>query len=195
MIPDELMLEYGALKRTFKKEEIIFGEGARVRYYHQVVSGMVKMRHITQEGKEFIQGFFYQGQSFGEPPIFIDVNYPVDAVAVRDVTLWLLPKKNFMDLIRHHSDIHLNITKNLSKRIYYKSIMASEQVAKTKLLNLLQHLKSEAMDKNETQLYKIPLSRQQLSSLSGLAVETVIRTVKSLEKEGALIIKTGKIYV
>ena len=50
-------------------------------------------------------------------------------------------------------------------------------------------------DKTEKFSYEIPLTRQQLASLTALRVETVIRTVKKLEKDGALKIINRKIFV
>lgn len=40
----------------------------------------------------------------------------------------------------------------------------------------------------------IPFTRRQLAKLTGLRWETVIRTVKKMEKENVLKIKNGKIY-
>lgn len=40
----------------------------------------------------------------------------------------------------------------------------------------------------------IPFTRRQLANLTGLRWETVIRTVKKMEKENVLKIKNGKIY-
>jgi CRP-like cAMP-binding protein len=39
----------------------------------------------------------------------------------------------------------------------------------------------------------IPYTRQQLADMSGLRVETVIRTVKKMEKEGRLVLEGHKI--
>jgi len=45
-------------------------------------------------------------------------------------------------------------------------------------------------DKN----YKVELTRQQLADLTGLRVETVIRSIKKLEQKGELLIKDRKVY-
>lgn len=40
----------------------------------------------------------------------------------------------------------------------------------------------------------VPLTRQQLASMTGLRVETVIRTIKNIEKQEHLKIVGGKIH-
>ena len=42
--------------------------------------------------------------------------------------------------------------------------------------------------------YIVPLTRQQMANLTGLRVETVIRTIKLMEKNNLLKIKKGLIY-
>jgi hypothetical protein len=42
------------------------------------------MNNYNLDGKEFIQGIFREGQSFGEPPLFADVKYPANAEAILD---------------------------------------------------------------------------------------------------------------
>ena len=39
----------------------------------------------------------------------------------------------------------------------------------------------------------MPFTRQQLADMTGLRVETVVRTVKTMEQQGALEIADGKI--
>ena len=48
--------------------------------------------------------------------------------------------------------------------------------------------------KKEEDGYKIDLTRQQMGDLTGLRVETVIRTIKTLEKKGELKIVNRKVY-
>ena len=51
------------------------------------------MNNSNDDGKEFIQGIFRGGQSFGEPPLFCGLNYQANAEVITTTILWLLPKK------------------------------------------------------------------------------------------------------
>jgi CRP-like cAMP-binding protein len=197
MIPTELLLDFNADIKEFQKDDIIFSENNSARNYYQVKNGIVKMNNYNDDGKEFIQGIFYKEQSFGEPPLFIDINYPANAVAIEKSEIYILPKDRFFTLLKNHSDIHLNITKNLAKRLYYKAIIASEissQEPGHRILRFFDYLKHDIYKLEGKFTLKIEHTRQQISDLLGLRVETVIRAIKQLEKQGEVKIEKRKVY-
>lgn len=197
MIPQEILKKYNAFIKQFQKGEIIFSENDHARYYYQIISGVVKMSNFNDEGKEFIQGIFYKQQSFGEPPLFIDVVYPANAITLADSELLMIAKSDFLRILTDHTDIHLDFTANLAKRLYYKAIIASEissHEPSHRILRFFDYLKEEAKHQNDAPNFKIIHTRQQISDILGLRVETVIRTIKQLEKQGEVIIRKGKVY-
>ena len=197
MIDEELLRQFGCRLASFEKGEVLFNQGDMPRYYFQILSGAVKMNNFNDEGKEFVQGLFSEGDSFGEPPLFLKDSYPANAVAIVTSSVFLLPKNKFLDLLMSNPQIHLKITTNLAKRLYYKSIMASEissQEPEHRVLKLIDYFKTR-IDKVPTdQSYKVEITRQQIAELTGLRVETVIRSIKSLEKKGQLVISNRKVF-
>ena len=196
MIDENLLLNYGAKRVAFSKGDQLFREGESALNFYQVASGEIKMNHYNEDGKEFIQGIFSIGQSFGEPPLLANVKYPANAEAISDAEVFQVSKKQFLDLLSSNPKVHLKITQTLAKRLYYKAIMVSEissQEPEHRILRIIDYLKQ--VDKVEGQFeYRLDLTRQQLADLTGLRVETVIRATKSLEKKGELQIKKGKVY-
>ena len=197
MIAIDLLEKYGALKKTFDKNDFIFEEGNLPTHYYQIISGEVKMSNYNDDGREFIQGIFYKEQSFGEPPLFLNQNYPANAIAVEDAEILLLPKDNFMKLLQENATVSIKIIENLAQRLYYKSVMAAEmstQEPEHRILKLIDHGIAYFNFKKEENGYLINFTRQQIGDLSGLRVETVIRTIKALEKKGFLKIINRKVY-
>lgn len=197
MIATELLEKYGALKKVFDKMAIIFEEGNLPTYYYQIVSGEVKMSNYNDDGREFIQGIFYKEQSFGEPPLFLNQNYPANAIAVEDSEILLLSKNNFMKLLEENPFVSIKIIQNLAQRLYYKSVMAAEmstQEPEHRVLKLMDHGIAYFNFQKDENGYLINFTRQQIGDLTGLRVETVIRTIKALEKKGVLKIINRKVY-
>lgn len=196
MIKPDILFDFGAEKISVEKGEEIFCEGRHSICYYQILDGEVKMYNINEDGKEFIQGIFYSGQSFGEPPLFVDVKYPASAEALTDSEIIRLSKDNFFDLLTSHPDEHIKITTALASRLHYKAIMASElssQEPEHRILRILDYLKKHVYQLNEPFSFEVDLTRQQIADLTGLRVETVIRATKSLEKKGAVKIISRKI--
>ncbi|WP_029271919.1 Crp/Fnr family transcriptional regulator [Flavobacterium sp. KJJ] len=197
MIAPELLEKYGALKKSFAKTSIVFEEGNLPAYYYQIISGEVKMSNYNDDGREFIQGIFYKQQSFGEPPLFLNQKYPANAIAVEDSEILLLPKNNFMKLLEENVIISIKIIENLAQRLYYKSVMAAEMSThepEHRVLKLIDHGIAYFNFKKDANGYLINFTRQQIGDLTGLRVETVIRTIKALEKKGELKIINRKVY-
>jgi len=197
MIAIALLEKYGALKKSFDKNEIIFEDGNLPMHYYQIISGEVKMSNYNDDGREFIQGIFYKNQSFGEPPLFLNQNYPANAIAVEDAEILLLTKSSFMQLLQDNANVSIKIIENLAQRLYYKSVMAAEmstQEPEHRILKLMDHGIAYFNFKKEENGYLINFTRQQIGDLTGLRVETVIRTIKALEKKGVLKIINRKVY-
>lgn len=197
MIAIALLEKYGALKKSFDKNEIIFEDGNLPTHYYQIISGEVKMSNYNDDGREFIQGIFYKNQSFGEPPLFLNQNYPANAIAVEDAEILLLTKSSFMKLLQDNVNVSIKIIENLAQRLYYKSVMAAEmstQEPEHRILKLMDHGIAYFNFKKEENGYLINFTRQQIGDLTGLRVETVIRTIKALEKKGVLKIINRKVY-
>lgn len=196
MINQDLLIQFGGEIRNLKRGEIIFEIGHFPIYYYQIIEGKVKMNNFSEEGKEFIQNFFIKGQSFGEPPLFIDEPYPANAIAVTNGKIIQISKVSFYKLLHSRPEVSLEVNKSLARRLYYKSIMAPEissQNPERRLVKLFDYLRSH--NQNNEPEYLIDLSRQQLGDLTGLRVETVIRTIKLLEKKGELEIRSGKVIL
>ncbi|MEP6928472.1 MAG: Crp/Fnr family transcriptional regulator [Flavobacterium sp.] len=197
MIAADLLEKYGALKKFYGKTSTVFDEGKLPTHYYQIVSGEIKMNNYNDDGREFIQGIFYKGQSFGEPPLFLNQNYPASAVAVEDTQILCLPKLNFMNLLEENPAVSIQIIENLAQRLYYKSVMAAEmstQEPEHRVLKLIDHGITYFNFKKDDNGYLINFTRQQIGDLTGLRVETVIRTIKALEKKGVLKIINRKVY-
>lgn len=197
MITVELLEKYGVIKKSFDKNDIIFEEGNLPLHYYQIISGEVKMSNYNDDGREFIQGIFYNGQSFGEPPLFLNQKYPANAIAVENTEIFILPKENFMRLLEENPKVSIQIIENLAQRLYYKSVMAAEistHEPEHRVLKLIDHGIAYFNFQKDKNGYLINFTRQQIGDLTGLRVETVIRTIKTLEKKGELKIINRKVY-
>lgn len=197
MITVELLQKYGAVIKSFAKNDIIFEEGNLPLNYFQIISGEIKMSNYNDDGREFIQGIFYEGQSFGEPPLFLNQKYPANAIAVENASIFILSKENFMKLLEENPKVSIKIIENLSQRLYYKSVMAAEistHEPEHRVLKLIDHGIAYFNFQKDSNGFLINFTRQQIGDLTGLRVETVIRTIKALEKKGELKIINRKVY-
>lgn len=197
MISEALLEQHQARRKRYKKGTVIFDEGQLPMNYYQIVSGEVKMCNLNDDGREFIQGIFHDGQSFGEPPLFLERVYPAKAIALTDCELFVLPKHYFMEMIKTNVEVSMEIIEHLAQRLHYKSVMAAEisyEEPEHRLLKLIDYSVKFFELKKEKEGFRIDLTRQQMADLTGLRVETVIRAIKSLEKKNQIKIINRKVF-
>ncbi|HEX7871225.1 MAG TPA: Crp/Fnr family transcriptional regulator [Chryseobacterium sp.] len=194
-IDEQLLKSYSAEIKTYKEKESIFREGDSPSYYFQIMDGSVKVNNYNEEGKEFIHNILGNGQSFGDPLLFIDKRYPVNAIALKPTTIIRLPRKNFINLIKEHPQVSMEMNACLSHRLYFKMIMIQNMASHNpaaRITGLFDYLKSYS-DCGDSHSFNVKLTRQQIADLTGLRVETIIRTIKKMEKEEILKIHERKI--
>lgn len=197
MIKKDILLKYGAKQEFFSKDDFIFEEGMEALYYYKLISGKVKLNNYDGEDKEFIQNIYKKGQTFGDATIFLEIDYPCNAVAMEDSVLLLLSREQFYIMLKENQSVLFDVTKEISKRLYYKGIMSPEissHDAEKRVITLLNYLKTNWHHPlTEEELYVVDLTRQQIADMTGLRVETVIRAIKKLRKSNQLKILKGRI--
>ncbi|MEO6671337.1 MAG: Crp/Fnr family transcriptional regulator [Ferruginibacter sp.] len=196
MIDIDLLLAWGASYKKVSAHEIIFHESQNCSFYYQLVSGKVRWVNIDDEGKECIHFMIEEGESFGELPLFDNFPYAATAIAEQDSIVLRLHKSTFIELIKENSDIHFAITQLFCKRLRFKlAIIKSfaSNCPEVKITTLLNYFKTETNNFfiNRNQLN---LTRQQIADMTGLRVETVIRTMRHMHDKGDLLIKRGKVF-
>lgn len=196
MIDIDTLLAWGAAYKKVGAGEIIFHEGSTCSFYHQLVSGKVKWVNINDEGREFIQTIIEPDECFGEFPLFDDEPYAASAIAETDSVVIRLHCSVFHQLLKENPELHFKFSRLLTQRLRFK-FMILKELAKhnpensiSTLLNYFkQHRKNIC-----TKCNKLNLTRQQIADMTGLRVETVIRTMKTMQMKGELQITKGKVY-
>jgi len=194
LIPKSIALKYSGQAIRVRKGDSVFREGEPALFFYQVEEGSVKMVTSSEDGREFIQGVFHAGESFGEPPLFCHIDYPATAIAITDSHVLKIPKDRFFQLLQENFAIHLRFDEVLCQSLRYKNMILSEVSFHTpehRLQTLFRHLR-ETLPKKQGHI-EVPFTRQVIADMIGLRVETVIRSIKKMESEGKLTLKGGKI--
>ncbi|WP_312766237.1 Crp/Fnr family transcriptional regulator [Epilithonimonas sp.] len=195
IIEESVLLRNGGQIIEFKQGEIIFEKDTRAKFYWQIISGTVKINTFNLKGKEFFFGLPYDGHSIGESYLFNDKKYPFNATAISNCRIIRMNKAAFLDLTRKTPHLLMNVSIYISERVHFKNIMLpslGETSSRERLIILLNYIKKfYGQDHNSS--FIIPYTRQQLASLTGMTVETIIRTVKNMEKENLLKLNNSKI--
>lgn len=193
-IDSNILIAYGGVASKFDKGAYVYHEGMQPHFFYQVVEGEIKVYSSNVLGKELIQGVFTAGQSFGEPPLLLQKNYPATAQATRPSVVMRLGLENFLAIMQDYPFITEKLLYHFAERLYNKASATKIWVSNTpeeKITEFL-HSKKELVGFIETE--PVPYTRQQIADYTGLRVETVIRTLRRMQDEGKVKIVDHKLY-
>ena len=95
----------------------IFSEGDPCQGFYVIESGEVRIYKIAASGREQVLTIEHAGDSVAELPVFDGGTYPASAVAVTDVTLLFVSKRDFRTLVIAHPEVGLKVLKCVGMRL------------------------------------------------------------------------------
>ncbi len=196
MINTNLLLARGASYKKLIPREILFAEGEPCEYYYQVVRGQLRWVNFNKEGDEYLQTLVEKSESIGELPLFDGDVYAATAIANKSSLVLRLPKEAFHQLLIEQPEIHFAFSKLLTQRLRFKFFLLKEMANHdsekiiTALLNYLHKKKDHVC----VVCNQVRSNRRQISEMTGLRVETVIRVMRNLNEKGVIQIHNRKAY-
>ena len=192
-------LSEGMTEARYEKGQYIFKEGDPAECFHVLMTGAVKCVKSSQGGKEAVLKVLLPGDLFCcEAAVFDGKPHPGCAQPMGPVTLLKIPKQAYLKLIKTNPAAALEVIKYLSGRL-----SEAQETSKTfaleradqRIAALLVKLAERAGKKTaEGILLNLNISRQDLADMTGLAVETTIRTISKLTRK-QLLAKSGRSLV
>ncbi|KAA2223596.1 Crp/Fnr family transcriptional regulator [Chryseobacterium sediminis] len=196
IICEDLLFSRGAILEKYDAGDSVFKEGTAAKYYFQIRHGTVKMNTFLEDGKEFVHGLPFDGHCIGESYLFTSHHYAINAIAVTSCEIIKISKTKFLQLLLEKPELMLEINKYTADRLHFRYMISSFLAISdpiVKLTKLFDHLK-KYFGFEEAYSFLIPYTRQQIATLTGLRVETVIRYVKKMQELKLVKIESSKIY-
>lgn len=188
-IPVAESIERLMIDKTFKKGQSIFTEGSYPAGIFYIKSGMVKKFKTDHHGKEHILYLCSTGELLGYSALLCNETYPDSAIALEPSTLGFIPNEAFLKFLNQSAELMMGILSSLSHEFgvllnsvwVFAHMSVKERLALT-LLILAEKFKTEVEPSN----IEIKLSREDLANMVGTAVETLVRLLAELKKEGII---------
>lgn len=165
----------------YKKNTTIYCEGNNSNHLYLIKRGEVKLYKISSDGKELITGIFKEGDYFGYSSFFTKSAHSENAVCITNCSIYKILKEDIIYLIENNHQFGFHFIERLSENV--KEVkeqliqMAYGSVRKKTAASLIK-LALKSSDENE-----IKISRSDLASLTGIAKETLIRTLTDFKDE------------
>lgn len=186
--------------RDYSRGEFLCREGDKSSALFIVNQGKVKLCKHDRDGKEQILSILSEGSMFGEYYLFSDFEpYNFSAVALGDVMICMLSKKDMDYLFSKHPDISRKIITELSNKLVKTEKLAqnlSTLNTESKVAYILTELAEAYGKEAEGQIeMNIPITREEMASYAGVTRETMSRKLNAFEKSGWIETQGNKVII
>lgn len=167
---------------TFRRNEEVFGEGEQAKYLYKVLTGSVRTSKILDDGRRQIAGFYLSGDFFG---FEAGNTHSFSAEALAETNVVAIKRSIIFDRAARTPGLFekfWTLTAIELKRAQSHALLLVKN-AQERVEDFLLEMADRESSKDQIEL---PMSRQDIADYLGLTIETVSRTLTSLEKSGVI---------
>ncbi len=173
------------------KKAILFHEGDAGEAMFLLARGRVGLHKLAPDGREVIIKVIKPGEVFAEVILFEEKIYPVTAVALTDVLVLKLPRRDLLGLLEQEDFRNDFITMLLRKQRYL-----AEKIRQLTSQDVEERLRAFLREQyGERDGITAEINKKQLASAIGTAPETLSRLLLGLKRRKLLTWKDGVIAV
>lgn len=176
--------------REYQRGDVLFWEGDPCEGLHIIEHGGAKIFKLSPQGRQYIVRILQEGDTFSEVPAFDEGTNPVNVEALETCRVWVIDTQKLHELIMAHpvfaQKVLVNFGKMLRGMVRMVSEMAFYQVTH-RLARLIAELPQEKSAPHWTQ--------EQLAARLGTVREVVARSLKELERSGAIKVEDRRIQI
>ncbi|MEO1427672.1 MAG: Crp/Fnr family transcriptional regulator [Cyanobacteria bacterium J06633_8] len=182
------------VSRSHPANQVILLENDWGGSVYFILEGWVKIRTYNLEGKELTLNILGKGELFGEMAALDEVPRSTDVITLTSTEIGSLPSQDFIKLLNTEPLIGVRLAQLMAKRLRQvnRRLRLRESDSASRVADTLLFL-AEGQGIEGSKGVEIPnLPHREISSLSGLARETVTRVLTRLEKK-KLIQRSGEV--
>jgi CRP-like cAMP-binding protein len=176
------------ISKHLDKGEYLFREGDRSEGFYVVQKGAINVHRVNAAGKEQVIHLFQPIESFAEATLATEGGYPADARATESTTVLLVPKNDFLDLLRRRPDLALRMLGSMSQHLRVIVGLLDDLTLKdmeTRLANWLLKQCPRPVGAAQVEI-KLDRTKRVLAAEMGITSETLSRTLAKFRDQKLL---------
>jgi len=185
------------VSKNLGKGEYLFREGTRAEGFYLVQKGAINVHRVNAAGKEQTIHLFRPVESFAEATLATETGYPADARATEPTLVLLVPKSEFVELLRHRPELALRMLGSMSQHLRVLVGLLDDLTLKdmeTRLANWL--LKRCPRPLSQTAaVIRLDRTKRVLAAEMGTTSETLSRTLAKFRDQKYLGVKGNTLTV
>jgi CRP-like cAMP-binding protein len=172
---------------AFGRRRAIYYEGDEAQHYFKVVSGVVRLCKVTEDGRRQIAAFLVAGDFFGWT---VQDHHSYSAEVVTDVTAIKYSRRRVEDVVRSDPAVGRRVlgllTNQLASAHDHLLLLGRMTAAERLSAFLLDLTKRRGATPGDATTIELPMNRRDIADYLGLTIETVSRTMSAMKRKGLL---------
>jgi CRP/FNR family transcriptional regulator, dissimilatory nitrate respiration regulator len=167
------------IPKHLSKGDYLFREGDLSEGFYIIQKGSINVHRVSAAGKEQVIHVFYPIESFAEAALATEGGYPADARAMESSIVLLVPKKDFVDLLRRRPEFGLRMLGSMSLHLRVIVGLLDDLTLKdmeTRLANWLLKRCPRPISDRSVEI-KLDRTKRVLAAEMGTTSETLSRTL------------------
>lgn len=170
------------LAYTRSKHSVLFHEGNPGDAMFLLVRGRVSLHKLSPDGRETVIKVIKPGEVFAEVILFEQQSYPVTAVALTDILVFKLLRRDLLNLLRQEDFRNDFIAMLLRKQRYL-----AEKIQQLTSQDVEQRLRAFLREQyGEREQISAEINKKQLASAISATPETLSRLLQDLKRRNCL---------
>jgi len=193
---DSLLREIalGTTLWKLRRGETLFLEGEPCAGLHILYTGSVKLYRDSAKGRQYIVRILRAGETCNEVPVFGGGENPVNAEALEETQVWIINTGVLRSLVARNAAFSQKVIDILSGNLRHFVDRLSEMAFYTvthRLARMIYQLPPAALDGSRG----ARLTQTEMASYLGTVREIVARSLRELERSGAIRLEDRSIRV
>jgi len=167
---------------SFTRNAEIYGEGEPADYLYKVVSGTVRTYKVLADGRRQIGAFYMAGDVFG---LEMGDEHTFSAEAISNAKVLVIKRSALVALAERDNVVARQLWALTGRELsrVQDHILLLIKTAQERVVGFLLEMAERASNNGALEL---PMSRQDIADYLGLTIETVSRTLTTLENAAAI---------
>ena len=185
------------IPKHLEKGDYLFREGAVAEGFYIVQRGAVKVHRVNAAGKEQVIHVFLPNESLAEAALASAGGYPADALALEPTIVLLVPKRDFVDLLRKRPELALRLLGSMAQHLRVLVGLVDDLMLKnmeTRLANWVLQRCPQPLA-NKPAVVQLDRTKRVLAAEMGATSETLSRTLAKFRDRKFLRVKGNTITV
>ncbi|HEX7042370.1 MAG TPA: Crp/Fnr family transcriptional regulator [Patescibacteria group bacterium] len=178
--------------KAFEAGKVFIEEGVEGNEAYVILSGLTKVYRITPEGKEMYLAFRVPGETVGEFALLDDLPRSAHVKTIHKSEMLVIPKKEFVRIIKKSPSVAMGIIKMLAKRIRENIALTQDNETRRlrdRMLSILERVSSYFPNQ------EISMTHEELADILGATRPRVTEALHELVNSKKIKLSHKKITV